>query len=190
VQLTYPLRVKGEEEMTTENRVTQYCIEAVRFEDALSMFRSTMKIKNLSFTLGTLLRKNKLDVPERLQKMGVFSGRMHDTAKEWNGTFQNLTKKEMRKRMQSIAKHTGVDIKSARINHVTIQVNGTEAVFHRVKKEIRVAEDKRKKVAVLGLTSHKGPIDAITSTLNLAKYACQMTTQEAPKKVIVCTKVG
>jgi hypothetical protein len=172
-----------------DKRMIQYCIDAVHFTEVLNRIPSEVTINKLLFEIGNPLGKLREDPGVKLKALGVnYIRRPHDR-KEYNGSFEGISRSKMTQNVKEICKEVNVLISDVRVVGLHIEHKDVKAYFKRVKKDIRPdTTDQRKKLTLLGMESYEGEkISGLIAALSLDKYSCVYTPIDGIR--IVCAKV-
>lgn len=166
--------------------LTQHCIEA-HYVDELLEIPDEVKIESVQWEIGEMHKKNQIKVPNKLKLLGVNYMRQLHATQHLEGTFEDCSRDEIRRRMQMICKETGHNPKRFRVRYAKIAVEGAEATFKRVQKELRPTQDLRQKVKVLGLSTHTGNINKLLRAVSAKKFTCQI--DYVTTRTVVCSKM-
>lgn len=176
---------------TKENKIvtlTQFCLPDANPFDFIDTFDKQFVIHLLRWRAVHKAKKMRADVPDMLKKTGVKSVRTwHETDSE--GTFKGLSRQKMKETLTDIATRYSIPQENFILNRLTVGNGHCELTFKRVRKELKDASDKRKKVRVLGLVRSSDPKHTQTFLYELGakKFACRMMKTEGT--LVLCTEV-
>ena len=167
--------------------LTQYCLDSQYVLETLKSLPNDVKVETLRFRIGTSHKSKRLTIPNKLSRLGVRYYRTSVPKLEAIGHFVSMTRTKMKEFIHNIAQEMGdTDVQKACVETMTVSHKGVNASFARVKKEIRPDDtDQRKKLHVLGLTTHEGNLVDLLKALSLTKYACKIDIR--PTRVITCS---
>jgi len=169
--------------------MTQYCLDTQYFMETLGAIPSSIGIENLRFRTGQYYsQRRKLKVTNKFARMGVTNISQASPSIEYSGNFKGMRKKEMIRTMKEFCKETGISIDKVRVDYISLSFNGASGYFSRTTKEIRPdANDQRRKLIVLGMSSSDGNVKSLLAELSAKKYSC--TFERVFTNHIICSQV-
>lgn len=174
--------------------VTQVCLDFTSVLDALDEIPSKIKIEYLRWSLMKPEPRKTLEKPAHLESIGLGYARQTNGFIEVFGTFENMSRPEMKAALNKIADHYDLDPKQAVCERLRLTEGNAVAYFIYCIKEIRKDNDKRQKFHVLGLDAVprdpelKKETMKMISEMNTKNFVCKYFIQE--KKSVMCSRLG
>jgi hypothetical protein len=179
----------GTKKVATGRKVdkTQFGIEGVLVDEVLKDLNGTVKIIGARIVVGKGFNKHNVPISNKLRVLGVDQLREHKPAQEAVLVFDETSKKNIKTKVESVAKLIDADPRNAYFRYLTVTNGTATGKFQRCTKDIKEnTADKRKKLAVLGLTDAKGKISTLISDLHAKKYVCNIKEEVVP--FIMCSR--
>lgn len=166
----------------------QWCIKETYVNEVLELPKD-LNITSITFEIGFSLKRVVSTIPEALREMGVSSLREPSASMEAFGTLIG-SRAKMMANARAICRELQLDFRHMRVRRMTVAVNGTQAFFTRMTKNMDTGEEnKTHRVKVLGLVKFEGTetgMNKIVRLLTAKKIQCTYT----PKTVmeVLCTE--
>ena len=164
---------------------SQWCLKTTYFDEIMAL-PDTVEIEALSFIVGVTMKSHAKQIPATLKKLGVTYLRETAVSLESQGRFENMSRADMIKNITKICNSLGLKYSTVRVRSMNVKVGNDTAIFRITTKAMHPEEDKRKKLKVLGMSSHTGNANNIISAISATKFQC--TFDVVPIRTVICSE--
>jgi hypothetical protein len=165
--------------------VTQYCLKLKQIDEFLKEIPETFSIKELSWEWWQRGKWRNLEIPRYLISKGLKRVQECSNRAKATGSFKDMTRTEILAMIKKFSQKYDLGMANFIIRRITITNGDEKAVFKYARKQIKLPNDRRRKMVTLGLVSKTS--DKILERLSVQKIACQFIKSE--KNLIVCSEV-
>lgn len=166
---------------------TQHFIEEQNIKDLINNLSNRLTIKELAWEGWNKSSWSKLYVSEELKKLGVTYARETGMRKNVAGVFRNVGRKKMLESLNKIIKK--YDVETMQVRRMVLTLDGKHStIFSRTKKDIRLPNDRRRKMTIFGLVGIVGEhAMKVLEEVSAKKIACQFIKIETHQ--VVCSEI-
>lgn len=173
------------------------CIETKTAQEFINSLPPNVHILVLRWEVDYLKSWGHIDIPKSLVKRGVSSARQSAERTNLSGVLEGLKKAEMLDNLEFITKHYNVPLNKVYIRNVILSDGKAQITLRRTMKNVRLPNDKRKKLRVLGMYNQNGKIQhnvspssicfSLLKKLHAFDVNCRIITETSQS--VICSTV-
>jgi len=175
--------------------MNQVCLNVRTVFEALELLKEVpdFHIESMTYRSEASGLSTHLIIPKKLMETGIKTILEEKSRLRIGGILTGNNLGRIKKHIETIAKHYKTEVNSFLVKRLLISRGSGRLLFISTLKEIRLPEDKRRKVSVLGLEAisrapeYKEIANDLLIDLQPKSYSCKFT--KVTKNVVLCSEI-